>query len=437
MNAADMLPASDTLWLALVVLGGSLAASLIFLGVLLGRLRETERRLDEKESRHETVLDRLQENEFRLRTIIESEPECVKLQAEDGTVLEINPAGLRLVDANQPADIIGRKIFSVVAPEYFDIYRENMRRVFAGEAVVYEFRAITLKNRVAWMETHAAPLRDARGNIYALLGITRDITEHKQAEEQARRHHTELARVARLSTMGEMATGIAHELNQPLSAIANFSRGCIRRLRSGGMSPQELIVPLEEVCEQAERAGDILRHVRDFVRKREPRLKSLDVNQIVRAVVKFTEHEARHQCTHVRLNLDPLLPKVAADAIMIEQVIVNLVRNAIEAMTEVVPSRREIVIQTRLFESDSVEVEVADTGPGIEGGLIDQVFDQFFTTKPEGVGMGLAISRSIIESHGGKIRAESRRDGGAILRFTLKISAQQSHRRERADSIHS
>ena len=437
MNAADMLPASDTLWLALVVLGGSLAASLIFLGVLLGRLREIERRLDEKESRHETVLDRLQENEFRLRTIIESEPECVKLQAEDGTVLEINPAGLRLVDANQPADIIGRKIFSVVAPEYFDIYRENMRRVFAGEAVVYEFRAITLKNRVAWMETHAAPLRDARGNIYALLGITRDITEHKQAEEQARRHQTELARVARLSTMGEMATGIAHELNQPLSAIANFSRGCIRRLRSGGMSPQELIVPLEEVCEQAERAGDILRHVRDFVRKREPRLKSLDVNQIVRAVVKFTEHEARHQCTHVRLNLDPLLPKVAADAIMIEQVIVNLVRNAIEAMTEVTPSRREIVIQTRLFESDSVEVEVADTGPGIEGGLIDQVFDQFFTTKPEGVGMGLAISRSIIESHGGKIRAESSRDGGAILRFTLKISAQQSHRRERADSIHS
>ena len=437
MNAADMLPASDTLWLALVVLGGSLAASLIFLGVLLGRLRETERRLDEMESRHETVLDRLQENEFRLRTIIESEPECVKLQAEDGTVLEINPAGLRLVDANQPADIIGRKIFSVVAPEYFDIYRENMRRVFAGEAVVYEFRAITLKNRVAWMETHAAPLRDARGNIYALLGITRDITEHKQAEEQARRHQTELARVARLSTMGEMATGIAHELNQPLSAIANFSRGCIRRLRSGGMSPQELIVPLEEVCEQAERAGDILRHVRDFVRKREPRLKSLDVNQIVRAVVKFTEHEARHQCTHVRLNLDPLLPKVAADAIMIEQVIVNLVRNAIEAMTEVTPSRREIVIQTRLFESDSVEVEVADTGPGIEGGLIDQVFDQFFTTKPEGVGMGLAISRSIIESHGGKIRAESSRDGGAILRFTLKISAQQSHRRERADSIHS
>jgi two-component system sensor kinase FixL len=111
-----------------------------------------------------------------------------------------------------------------------------MRRVFAGEAVVYEFKRDHPEGPRGWMETHAVPLRDARGNIYALLGITRDITEHKQAEEQARRHQTELARVARLSTMGEMATGIAHELNQPLSAIANFSRGCIRRLRSGGMS---------------------------------------------------------------------------------------------------------------------------------------------------------------------------------------------------------
>jgi PAS domain S-box-containing protein len=428
---------SDMLLLALVVLGGSLAAALTLLGVLLLRLREAERRVNEKETTHESVLDRLQENEYRLRTIIESEPECVKLQAEDGTVLEINPAGLRLVDANQPADIVGRKIYSVVAPECVEAYRENMRRVFAGEAVVYEFKAITLKNRIAWMETHAAPLRDARGNIYALLGITRDITEHKQAEEQARRHQTELARVARLSTMGEMATGIAHELNQPLSAIANFSRGCIRRLRSGGMSPNELIEPLEEVCAQAERASDILRHVRDFVRKSESRLKPMDVNQIVRAVVKFTEHEARQHRTMVRLELDPHLPKVLADAIMIEQVVCNLVRNAVEAMAEANSPRREVVVHTRRFASQAVEIEIADTGPGIDAAVIDQVFDQFFTTKREGVGMGLAISRSIIEAHGGKVRAESGRDGGAILRFTLQLSEPQVHKRERADSLHS
>ncbi|MDP2821501.1 MAG: ATP-binding protein [Sulfuritalea sp.] len=424
------------MWLALVALGGSLAAALIGLGVMLLRLREAERKLSERESSHESVLDRLQENEYRLRTIIESEPECVKLQAEDGTVLEINPAGLRLVDANQPADIVGRKIFSVVAPEYIDIYRENMRRVFSGEAVIYEFRAITLKNRIAWMETHAAPLRDARGKIYALLGITRDITEHKQAEEQARRHQSELARVARLSTMGEMATGIAHELNQPLSAIANFSRGCIRRLRSGGMSPDELVEPLEEVCEQAERAGDILRHVRDFVRKSELQLKPMDINQIVRAVVKFTEHETRQQHTLMHLQLDPELPKVQADAIMIEQVICNLVRNAIEAMAEANSPRREVAIHTRPFGPDAVEVEIVDSGPGIDGTVIDQIFDQFFTTKHSGVGMGLSISRSIVESHGGNVRAESARNGGAILRFTLKVAQQKVNRRERADSLH-
>ena len=427
---------SDMLWLALVVLGGSLAVALTLVGVLLLRLREVEQRIPEKESGHESVLDRLLENEFRLRTIIESEPECVKLQAEDGTVLEINPAGLRLVDANQPADIIGRKIYSVVAPEYIEIYRENMRRVFAGEAVVYEFRAITLTNRIRWMETHAAPLRDARGHIYALLGITRDITEHKQAEEQARRHQTELARVARLSTMGEMATGIAHELNQPLSAIANFSRGCIRRLRSGEITTEEMIEPLVEVCEQAERAGEILRHVRDFVRKSELKTKPMDINQIVRAVVKFTEHEARHHRTMMHLQLDPKLPKVEADSIMIEQVICNLVRNAVEAMAEANSPRREITIRTHLFGNGAIEIEIGDTGPGIDEAIMDQVFDQFFTTKPDGVGMGLSISRSIIESHGGHVRAESG-GTGASFRFTLPTSEGPTTKHERADSLHS
>lgn len=431
-----MISGSESMWYVLVVLAGALTVSLILVAVMLLRLREAEPHIRDKEVEHQGVLDRLKENEYRLRAIIESEPECVKLQAADGTVLEINPAGLRLVDAERPEDIIGKRIYCIVAPEYIEFYRENMRRVFSGEAVVYEFKAITLKGRTTWMETHAVPLRDARGTVYALLGITRDITEHKQAEEQARRHQTELARVARLSTMGEMATGIAHELNQPLSAIANFARGCIRRLRSDGMNPGELIEPLEEVCEQAERAGEILRHVRDFVRKSELQMKPLDINQVVRTVVKFTELEARQQGAIVRLDLDAELPRVQADAIMIEQVICNLVRNAVEAMAEAHSPRREVTILTRQVGGDAVEIEVGDTGPGIDGAVIDQVFDQFFTTKPEGVGMGLSISRSIVESHGGRVRAESGRDGGATFRFTLQASEQQMSRHERADSLH-
>ena len=427
----------DLHWLVLVALGGTLVVALIGLAYLLLRLREAEGRLRDKEDQHQGILDRLQENEYRLRTIIESEPECVKLQAADGTVLEINPAGLRLVDAERPEDIIGKKIYSVVAQEYKDIYRNYMRRVFEGEAVVYEFKSITLKGRVCWMETHAVPLRDARGAVYALLGITRDITEHKWAEEQGRRHQTELARVARLSTMGEMATGLAHELNQPLSAIANFARGCIRRLRSGDVAPADLIEPLEEVCEQAERAGEIMRHVRDFVRKSEPRMTAVDINQVVRSVAKFTELEARQHETVLTLQLAPRQPRVWADSIMIEQVVCNLVRNAMEAMSEARCLRREVIVRTVQPGDETIEVEVIDTGPGIDGAVIDQVFDQFFTTKPEGVGMGLSISRSIVESHGGSIRAESRANGGATFRFTLKAIPIRVNRDERRYSLHS
>lgn len=428
---------SEAMWLGLVAAVWLVISGLIAATVLVLRLREARQRVRDMEAEHQAVLDRLQENEYRLRTIIESEPECVKLQAADGTVLEINPAGLRLLDAARPEDIIGTKIYDVVAQEYKDFYRENMRRVFAGEAVVYEFKSITLKGRVCWMETHAVPLRDARGAVYALLGITRDITEHKWAEEQGRRHQTELARVARLSTMGEMATGLAHELNQPLSAIANFARGCIRRLRSGDVAPADLIEPLEEVCEQAERAGEIMRHVRDFVRKSEPRMTAVDINLVVRSVVKFTEHEARQHETVITLQLAPEQPRVWADSIMVEQVICNLVRNAMEAMAETRTLRREIIIRTVPHDGDVVEVEVIDTGPGIDGAVIDQVFDQFFTTKPEGVGMGLSISRSIVESHGGSIRAESRAGGGATFRFTLKAIPIRLNRDERRYSLHS
>ncbi len=423
-----MMAEGEAMWIAIAVLGGALTISLIFVAVLLLRLREAQGRVLDKEAEYQKVLDRLKENDLRLRAIVESEPECVKLQTADGTVLEVNPAGLKLMGADRPEDIIGKLIYSIVAPEYIDFYRENMERVFAGEAVIYVFKAITLKGKTVWMETHAVPMRDARGNIYALLGVTRDITEHRQAEEQARQHQMELARVARLSTIGEMATGIAHEVNQPLSAIANFSRGCLRRLRSDNMDPDDLIAPLEEVCEQAERASEILMHVRDFVRKSELQMKPSDINQIVHSVVKFTDLEARQHGAVVGLDLHTQLLRVQVDTIMIEQVISNLVRNAFEAMAEAKSHRREVIISTRPFDRDAVEIEVSDTGPGIDGAVIDQVFDQFFTTKLEGIGMGLSISRSIIESHGGRVRAESGKNGGATFRFTLPISEQQVSR---------
>lgn len=412
--------------LILLALGAALVSSLILATYLMFRLRDARCLIEQQKAEHKLVHDRLAENEYRLRTIIESEPECVKLQAADGTVLEINPAGLRLLDAKNQCDVVGQRIYRFVAPEDCDLYRENMERVFAGESVVYEFRGITLSGRMCWMESHAVPLRDASGEIYALLGITRDITEHKDVAESTRRHQTELARVARLSTMGEMATGIAHELNQPLAAIANFARGCIRRVRAGDMNQNDLLAPLTEVCEQAERAGEILRHVREFVRKRELDLVSIDINQIVRTVVKFTEMEACQQGAIVRLDLMEDLPRVQADAIMLEQVLYNLVRNAFEAMAEEFTNKRVVTIRTRFEVSKGVLIEVRDTGPVVDPGIVEQMFDQFFSTKPDGVGMGLSISRSIIESHGGRLNVEAGVNGGVTFVCVLESCSEST-----------
>ena len=415
----------DMLWLLAVAGGGALAALVMVLVVALVRLHEAEQRVRDKDAAHEAMLERLRVGEVRLRAIFESVPECVKLQAGDGTVLDINPAGLRLVGATRPGDIVGRRIDTIVAPEHQALYREQMRRVFDGESVAYEFRSLTLDGRSRLLHTHAVPLRDAHGGVHALLGITRDITEHRQAEEQARRHQTELARVARLSTMGEMATGIAHELNQPLAAIANFARGSLRRVRSGdAVGALDLVAPLEEICQQADRAGEVIRHVRDFVRKREPVRVAADLGPIVRSVARFAELEARQQGVALQLDIAPALPRVQADPIMIEQVIGNLVRNAIEAMAEAQSSPREVRVRTRTLDAaGAVEVEVADTGPGIDAARREQVFDPFYSTKPEGVGMGLSISRSIVEALGGSIRAGSRDGGGAVFVFTLPAAA--------------
>ncbi len=413
---------NDVILLGIVVLGWFAVSGLIVSVVLMCRQHWTARLVREEKIANSAIMKRLQESETRLRAIVESEPECVKMQDADGIVLEINPAGLKLVDADFPEEIVGKPIYSVVAPEYIASYKKNLQRVFSGEALVYEFKSVTLKGRVCWMETHAAPLHDESGNIYALLGITRDITEHKWAIDQTRQHQLELARVARLSTMGEMATGLAHELNQPLAAIANFTRGCICRLQDGHVESADLIEALEEVCEQADRAGEIMSHIRDFVRKSEPRMVAIDINQTIHHVTKFVEAETDQHHTSVKLDLAEDLPHVKADAIMIEQVICNLMRNAIEAMEGSKTYQRKITISTAQNGANSVTVKVEDTGPGISRSVVNHIFDQFFTTKSEGVGMGLSISRSIIESHGGKLRVQPAlcSDSGTLFTFSLK-----------------
>ena len=240
-------------------------------------------------------------------------------------------------------------------------------------------------------------------------------------ETRARQHRAELAHAARLSTLGEMAAGLAHELNQPLSAIVSYATGCMVRIESGKADVQSLGEIVSEISTEALRAAEVLRRIRDFARNGELRLERVDPNDLVRSAVELANSGARRRGIALRLELgsDPLLVEV--DRVQIEQVILNLLRNAFDAMEGTTLGERRVRIRTSPTVPKTVEVTIDDSGAGLPATLADRVFDPFFTTKPDGLGLGLAISRRIIEAHGGRLWGTPNDDRGSSFRFTLPI----------------
>ncbi len=261
----------------------------------------------------------------------------------------------------------------------------------------------------------AAPVVDLDYvNIYG-----RDITAVRQAEREAREHQQELVHVCRLSTMGEMATGLAHELNQPLSAIANFANGCSRRLQSKLPGNDDLLYALGQINSQADRAGEIIRRLRSLVGKQPPIRSVANINDLVREVCSFVEFEARKDGVVIEQELSLVQLPVRVDVVQIEQVLLNLIRNALDALLEVPQGKRILVVRTRSRNDGSIEVEVEDTGPGIDADALEHLFEPFFTTKESGMGMGLVISQTIIKGHNGSIDAVALPQGGS--RFTILL----------------
>jgi PAS domain S-box-containing protein len=250
--------------------------------------------------------------------------------------------------------------------------------------------------------------------------VLRDISARKRAEARSREHLAELAHVARLSTMGEMATGLAHELNQPLTAIVNYAEACLRMMRSGAAGPAELCGELENVVVQAQRAGSIIQRLRSFVRKRKPKSTIVRANHLIKKVVDLVASDAHSSGVTIQLDLCKAMPPIRCDAIQIEQVILNLLRNALDALGPVRGRERQIVIRSAAA-GEMEEISVADNGPGLATTDPKQVFDPFFTTKSDGMGMGLSISQSIVEAHHGQLIAESSPGRGAT--FTIRLPA--------------
>ena len=251
------------------------------------------------------------------------------------------------------------------------------------------------------------------------VGTLHDVTERRHTQDQMRETRERLTHVARLSTMGEMTNGLAHELNQPLTAIAMYAQAAERLMTQAHSGEEEVISALHQIAAQALRAGEIIRRLRAMVRNRETREERVNLNELLRELVVLAEADARLHHVQVRLDLAATPPTVMADPIQLQQVLLNLVRNAIEAVQDLETSRRTVTLRTTRTPAGPAEVSVSDLGPGVDPAIRERLFDAFFTTKPEGTGLGLAISRSIIENHGGRLAQRPNDPAGSCFYFTL------------------
>jgi two-component system sensor histidine kinase DctS len=317
--------------------------------------------------------------------------------------------------------MIGRGPQLYWLPEDMERTEEMFRDVIAGKAPPEGFELRFQRSSGERFDAliYEAPLIDADGRHRGWMGSVLDITERKRAEEMARQQQERLQQTARLITMGELASTLAHELNQPLSAIASYCTGCLNRLRAGSIRSEELEPALEKLANQAKRAGQIIRRVHDFVRKSEPNMELCSLGQVLEDCMALMRADARQHGVRIVLELpEGSLPPVMGDRILLQQVVLNLMRNGIEAMGQAARGRNLLHIGVKVLDG-SIRASVRDRGCGISPDIAEQLFSPFFTTKSKGMGMGLNICRSIIEHHQGRLWFETEPDGGTSFLFTL------------------
>jgi len=297
------------------------------------------------------------------------------------------------------------------------------RSLATHEEFHHEYRVVWADSSEHWIEARGRVFNDDQGRSVRIMGTVVDISQRKAAEESAKTREAELAHLSRVTTMGQMASGLAHELNQPLSAILNYASVCLEHLESKKGSPATALTAAGEVMNETRRAGAIISRMRSFVRKQQPHSVPLDIDELVRESVRMMEFELRHQQIRPHLELSANMPKVLGDAVQIEQVLVNLLFNALEAMGESRSSGNGLTVRTSLHDQGrSVQVCIVDTGCGISPENMQRLFEPFFTTKPKGLGMGLNICRSIIESQGGRLWAAPNPHRGMRFSFTVPIA---------------
>jgi two-component system sensor kinase FixL len=367
--------------------------------------------------RHRVALA-LVESQGRLSAILDAARDGVLTINMRGAIESANPAVEELFGCPTRL-LVGTDVRNLLASE-------NLLDVLAANAGVPRPAPLRLEIEGRRDDGSIFPVEVTGGRFgssgderYTL--VIRDITLRYQEEARAQQHQSEIAQVSRLATADEMASALAHEINQPLMAIATYARGCLRLLKHAAFELEIVREGVEQIVIQAERAGDIIGRLRDFVRTGGGRREIVDVKALIEATVSLAKIEITQNAIDVRLRLAANLPPVVVDRVQIEQVLINLLRNAIDALLSSGASRRTIVIAAEAAKA-AVEITLCDSGPGIADEVRSRMFEPFVTTKPNGMGLGLAISRSIVEAQGGHLRLVTTGEAGTGFAFDLPIA---------------
>jgi two-component system sensor kinase FixL len=363
----------------------------------------------------------LQSREAHLASILETVPDAMVVIDEQGIMQSFSSAAERLF-GYAAADMVGRNVKILMPSPYREAHDGYLTRYLAtGERRIIGIGRVVVGER---RDGSTFPMELSVGEMSSdgkrfFTGFIRDLTERQRTEARLQELQAELVHISRLTALGEMASALAHELNQPLSAIANYMKGSRRLIEKNTDQDSQLVrEAMDKAAEQSLRAGQIIRRLRDFVARGESERRVESITKLVEEASALALVGAKERGVRVRYDLDSSLDLVLADKVQVQQVMLNLVRNALEAMDQT--ERRELTISTRASAAGMVAISVADTGSGIAPDVAAQLFQPFVTTKAQGMGVGLSISRTIIEAHGGQISVEPNPGGGTIFRFTLR-----------------
>lgn len=365
---------------------------------------------------------KLRESELRFLLLAENATDLISRHTPDGAFLYVSPAS-KASTGYTADDLIGKNIYKLI--HHDDLAK--LKKAFTrrsdntnNKPIVYRMKR--KEGEFRWFESNIRLIIDDHKRVISEIQLaSRDITD-RVLDKKARLRGQQLAHVFRLSTMEEMASGMAHEISQPLAAIVNYTRGCVRHLENSEHDRDQLRGIMQKAVSQAERAGEIIHRLKNFFCKGQLVKTPCKMNNVIRETIGLIKNELTTSKTKVDFDFDKNIPFIFIDKIQIQQVLLNLVQNAIEAMNQVNKNDKRIHVQTLKKDDETIEITLSDTGPGFSKDIINKVFMPFFTTKAHGRGMGLAICRSIIEAHGGQFTIYPSSNQRGWIRFSLPIS---------------